>query len=187
MSMNPPPVKPTASAAKPVVPAAAAQPAGSVPIKGIVVHWSASGAMTTVEQIRSWHKAHGWRDIGYHRVILHPSLVENVEGAPPQNWWELVKEGRKLNSDKYMEDYEVGAHTKGFNTGYVGVCVVGKPDLPLHPLQRAALLATLKTFGERFELPRSAVKGHQEMPNQATACPGAEILALVKDWRAGRV
>lgn len=152
----------------------------SVKIKGLTFHWTDSGSKTTVEDIRRWHvKGNGWKDIGYHRVILHPDSVPDAE-----EWWDLVKLGRKLNNDPYMTWDEVGAHTKGFNTGYVGIAVVGGPKYSLHPLQHKAILEAGDVLLRRFGLKWKDVRGHRDF--NATQCPGDEIYGIIqktKDWR----
>lgn len=148
-------------------------------IEGIIVHWSASGPNTTVADIRRWHKSRGFRDIGYHRVIVHPH-TENQATEPGH----LIKEGRDLDTDLFIKGNEVGAHALGYNRDTVGVCVVGGPGWDLHDLQRKALIEALEILTERFELPRSKVLGHREV--NATACPGLEILGIIKEWRDWR-
>jgi len=54
------------------------------------------------EQIELWHKQRGFKEIGYHLVIL-----------PNGN----VQIGRDIN--------KTGAHVKGFNTGNLGICLIG--------------------------------------------------------------
>jgi hypothetical protein len=145
-------------------------------IKNIIFHWSASASTTTVDDIRGWHLRQGWRDIGYHRVILHP---DSVPGA--KHWYDLVKQGRDLDMDRYISDLEVGAHAKGFNINSVGVCVVGGPRTPLHPLQKEAILQVAKIFTERFGLWRRAVICHRDV--NKTQCPGDEIYNVIKQFK----
>lgn len=157
-------------------------------INRLVIHWSDSGQSTTVEDIRRWHTAKGWRDIGYHRVILHPLSAEYIpigKTKRPTAWWELVKTGRSLNNDLFLDGNEVGAHCLGYNSTSVGICVISKPGQPLHPLQREALIQTIKTLLARFQLPVSALYGHREL--YPTACPGDEIFQIITRIREGRL
>ena len=55
-----------------------------------------------VQQIREWHLARGWEDIGYHYVVTDSGDVQS---------------GRDLRLQ--------GAHTYGRNRDSVGVCLVG--------------------------------------------------------------
>ena len=59
----------------------------------------------SVEDVRHWHKARGWSDIGYHYYI-------KCDGS--------LHEGRPL--------YRIGSHCKGKNTGSIGVCFEGGKD-----------------------------------------------------------
>ncbi len=76
-------------------------------ISKAIVHCTATpeGRHTTVEDIRSWHKARGWSDIGYHYVIY-------LDGS--------IHEGRPVE--------RMGAHCKGQNKGSVGIAYVGGID-----------------------------------------------------------
>jgi N-acetylmuramoyl-L-alanine amidase len=67
----------------------------------IIFHHSAS-ATGTVEEIRSWHIARGFGDIGYHFVIP-------LDGP--------FEPGRKVQA--------TGAHAQGRNSDSIGVCIVG--------------------------------------------------------------
>ena len=73
-------------------------------INRIVIHCSATpeGRDVTVEEIRGWHKARGFKDIGYHYVI-------DASG-------ELHK-GRAVEL--------AGAHAQGYNAESIGICYVG--------------------------------------------------------------
>lgn len=59
----------------------------------------------TASEIRKWHLANGWSDIGYHFVIRRDGSIEF---------------GRNLAV--------VGSHVKGHNFDSVGVCLVGRRD-----------------------------------------------------------
>jgi N-acetylmuramoyl-L-alanine amidase len=77
------------------------------PINKIILHCTATpeGRETTVDDIRKWHKAQGWSDIGYHYVVY-------LDGT--------IHKGRPINI--------VGAHTQGHNSGSIGVTYVGGID-----------------------------------------------------------
>lgn len=70
----------------------------------IVVHCSATRPTLDVgrREIREWHVAKGWADIGYHAVIRRNGRVEF---------------GRHFD--------EIGAHVAGHNSTTLGVCLVG--------------------------------------------------------------
>ena len=120
-------------------------------IEELIFHWSVTSPESEVSDLRNIHLSHGWRDIGYHRVILHPNSRQ-FKGKIPTRWWELVKEGRRLDNDPYLEQDEVGAHTLYHNHYSVGICVIGRPGEPLHPLQALAIVMTAITLCRRFNL-----------------------------------
>ena len=129
-------------------------------IKRIYIHHTASPQTTTVEQIRRWHKARGWSDIGYHVVIYR-----NVEGA----WW--AEAGRPVEI--------AGAHVAGDNAHSIGIAICGRyhpgpgddgppPEAALE-LAAEVAAAWCRHLGLK---PLDAVKGHREGPGAATVCPG---------------
>lgn len=72
-----------------------------------VYHCSATheGRDVTLQEIDSWHRARGFRKIGYHFLV-------HIDGS--------IDIGRTLD--------EVGAHAKGYNTNSVGICYIGGLD-----------------------------------------------------------
>ena len=142
----------------------------------VVVHHSASPRSTTVEQIRAWHRARGWRDIGYHRLLRQPSadLVEVLNGRP-------------FDADSDWEPWEYGAHSEGENSSSVGVCCIGDFSVAAMPqAMRVLLVGELASICRQFGLTSEAVRGHREMPGAATECPGklVSMSAIRADVRA---
>ena len=122
-------------------------------IEKIIVHCTATpeGRPHTVEDIRRWHKAQGFADVGYHFVV-------GLDGA--------VYRGRPLEM--------AGAHCRGQNAHSIGICYVGgldakdgSPKDTRTPSQRIALEALVLLLRLRF--PRATVHGHNEFA--AKACP----------------
>lgn len=76
-------------------------------ITEIIVHCTATpyGRETSVEEIDAWHRARGFKSIGYHFVI-------GLDGR--------VMTGRNIK--------EPGAHCKGHNAHSIGICYVGGLD-----------------------------------------------------------
>lgn len=66
-----------------------------------IIHCSDS-TFGDVAEIRRWHIARGFNDVGYHFVIRRDGEVEM---------------GRTLET--------IGAHCKGHNTNSIGTCLVG--------------------------------------------------------------
>ncbi|KAA2237254.1 N-acetylmuramoyl-L-alanine amidase [Salinarimonas soli] len=113
----------------------------------IVLHCSATraGQAVTAAQIRDWHLARGFSDIGYHRVIRRDGTVEA---------------GRPLDA--------VGAHVAGHNARSVGVCLVGglddrtgAPADTFTPAQWTALRALVGELVARY--PGARVLGHRDL------------------------
>lgn len=76
--------------------------------KCVVWHCSATrpGLDIGAKEIREWHVAKGWADIGYALVIRRDGTIEP---------------GRALDA--------VGSHVAGHNTDSLGICLVGGLDL----------------------------------------------------------
>ena len=135
------------------------------PVTHIVVHYSATqrGRHHTVADIDAWHKARGWKGIGYHYVIY-------LDGS--------VHKGRP--------DNVVGAHVAGHNTGTIGICWIGGVDGDPNkgvdtrtPEQIATLIALIRTLLARY--PGASVVGHRDMPDASTQCPGFDV----RSWWIG--
>lgn len=129
----------------------------------IVLHHAAAPRTTTVEDIRTWHvTGRGWRDIGYHRLILM-APGELVQVLP----------GRPFDGDAEWEPWEYGAHVAGHNAHAVGVCLVmDTTKEPVPDAMRCAAVDVVADLCEQFGLGASAVRGHREMLGTATLCPG---------------
>ena len=129
-------------------------------IKLIVVHCAATPPDMDIgaNEIRKWHTDKGWSDIGYHYVIRRSGDVET--GRP-----ESVK----------------GAHTYGYNTNSLGVCMVGgvnakgKPDANFTANQYAALERTLHSLTAKY--PDAKVAGHRDF-DSGKACPSFDVNAF---------
>ena len=128
------------------------------PINEVIVHCTATreGQHFTVDQIRQWHKAKGWNDIGYHWVVyldgsIHPGRPEGI----------------------------VGAHVEGHNAGTIGVVYVGGvgadgkiPKDTRTPAQKAALLQLVKDRIAKYPTIKK-VTGHNQYA--AKACPSFDV------------
>jgi N-acetylmuramoyl-L-alanine amidase len=126
----------------------------------IAVHCSATppGADVDESEIRVWHQARGWQDIGYNVVIPRDGSIQV---------------GRPI-------DYQ-GAHVEGHNHCAVGVCMVGgvndggQPENNFTAAQFEALLIALR-FLRRYA-PKARIQGHRDFPNVAKACPSFDVRA----------
>lgn len=133
-------------------------------ISEIIVHCTDTkdGQPVTVEQVRQWHKAQGWSDIGYHYLVY-------LDGT--------IHIGRDVDIS--------GAHCKGHNTHSIGVCYVGgrssdgKPGKDTRtPKQHEALLSLLRML--RGVYPQARIYGHRDFTNMKT-CPNFDAKTEYKD------
>jgi hypothetical protein len=140
--------------------------------KGIIFHCSES-KFGDVDTIRSWHvNGNGWRDIGYNAVILN-GYSKNIRDYDKEKDG-IIEVGRGLDLDKYVDSGEVGAHTKGFNSEYIGICLIGMGMKTFTLPQIKTALNFVKFF--RSVNPKLDVKGHYEMPdNGGKTCPNMDM------------
>ena len=124
------------------------------------MHCSATeaGRDFDAEDIRTWHKARGWSDIGYHYVI-------KLDGT--------IEAGRPVD--------RVGAHTKGHNEDSVGVCYIGglkdgKPFDTMSEIQEIAFIELV--FSLRNVFGWMPIHGHNEFA--AKACPSFNVQVKYK-------
>lgn len=123
-------------------------------INKIIIHCSATreGKDYTVADITRWHKARGWRTIGYHFVIYRDGSVHK---------------GRNLE--------EIGAHCVGHNAHSVGICYIGglsadgktSKDTRTQE-QRTALRKLVEDLQQQF--PGATLHGHREFANKSCPC-----------------
>lgn len=120
----------------------------------LVIHCSASPPKLDVgvREIRQWHLARGFSDIGYHFVIRRNGRVET---------------GR-------AEDM-VGSHVQGHNANSLGICMVGGVDARQRPQDNftAEQWASLQTVLMRLtaKYPGATILGHRDFPGVHKACP----------------
>ena len=122
-------------------------------IDKIIIHCSATieGQEISAATIDEWHKARGWRGIGYHYVV-------GLDG--------MIEYGRPIT--------ETGAHVKNYNKGSIGICYIGGLDSVSKtakdtrtPEQIATLLELLRVLKKLH--PNATIHGHNEF--SAKACP----------------
>jgi N-acetylmuramoyl-L-alanine amidase len=109
-----------------------------------------------VAEITRWHKDRGWNAIGYHWII-------DRDGT--------IAKGRDENV--------VGAHTQNYNTGSIGICLIGgfgsnenDPfDKNFTFEQEHVLRGLIDDIKQRT--PIKAVRGHNEVA--AKSCPGFSV------------
>lgn len=142
---------------------------GTKPVDTIFVHctatqpeWMEDAPLSSkVEEISRWHKQRGFNRIGYHWVI-----DRNGE----------VAKGRAEN--------EVGAHVKDYNTGSIGISLVGgfgsnenDPFEKNFTVEQDKALRSLIN-GVKTRTPITKIRGHNEVA--AKACPGFNVSRWLK-------
>jgi N-acetylmuramoyl-L-alanine amidase len=135
-------------------------------IQNIFVHCSDS-AFGDVRIIEEWHKKRGWREIGYHYVILNGRPFYDVRYFDFLDG--QIQPGHRFNDDPIFQDFEIGAHVAGRNSSSLGICLIGTQEFTDAQLlaARRLILSLLKKFQLRVE----DVLGHYEDPEAHKTCP----------------
>lgn len=129
-------------------------------IDKLIIHCTATpeGQEVTTAQVTQWHKARGFRTIGYHYLI-------GLDGS--------IHNGRPVA--------EVGAHCLGHNAHSIGICYVGGLDKDsLTPkdtrteAQRRSLRELVRQLQAKY--PGATVHGHREFA--AKACPCFDVKSI---------
>ena len=129
----------------------------------IVIHCSAvkPSQISSAAQIDQWHKARGWKCIGYHYVIRRDGSIEP---------------GRS--------EAVIGAHCQGHNRHSIGICYEGGLDARGHPAdtrtsqQRASMRALLESLHQSY--PKALIIGHHDLCPQK-ACPCFNAVSEYQD------
>lgn len=126
-------------------------------INKLIIHCTATpeGRKTSIEEITKWHKARGFRTIGYHYVI-------HLDGS--------IGRGRP-------ED-EIGAHCKGQNANSIGISYVGGLDVygktpkdTRTPEQKHSLKILIEALQDKYI--GATIHPHNEFANKA--CPSFKL------------
>lgn len=125
-------------------------------IKSIVIHCTDSpNPAQTVEDVRRWHIAKGWNDIGYHWLICMDGLLQR---------------GR--------DEALVGAHCKGHNLDSIGIALAGRDNFK--PEQFDTLRALLRV--KKILHPYARLFAHNELDKQGKTCPNFDVEQLRRYW-----
>lgn len=123
-------------------------------ITKLIIHCSATpeGRDYTVADIDRWHRARGFKGIGYHYVIYRDGSVHP---------------GRAVEV--------IGAHCTGQNANSIGICYIGglATDGKIAkdtrtPAQKEALRKLVAELKAKY--PGVTVHGHREFANKACPC-----------------
>ena len=118
----------------------------------IVIHCSDSQDSLDIgrREIKEWHLARGFSDVGYHYIVRRSGVVET---------------GR-------TED-QVGAHVMGYNKESIGICWVGRNDISKEQIQ--SLKALGRGLCHKYDLDVTEdVVGHHELDSNKT-CPNLNM------------
>jgi len=124
----------------------------------VVIHCSASPPHRDVDaaEITRWHRARGFRTIGYHYVIKRDGTLET---------------GRPISQQ--------GAHARGHNHYTIGICLVGgvdkqgKAEDNFTDAQRHTLYRTVTSVVYDYKI--TSVIGHHDIPGVNKACPSFNV------------
>lgn len=127
-------------------------------ITEIILHCSATpeGKNFKAADIDRWHKAKGWKCIGYNYVI-------DLDGK--------IEDGRPLEM--------TGAHTIGHNSNSIGICYIGGVDGKNNPKdtrtvpQKESMFSIVRQLMMAYGLTLKDVHCHNEFA--AKACPSFKI------------
>lgn len=122
-------------------------------INEIIVHCSATaeGKDFTIDDIKRWHLARGFSDIGYHYIIYRDGSI-----------------------NKGRDESKIGAHCTGHNSNSIGVCYIGgcaadgkTPKDTRTETQKNSLLKLLSELKKKY--PKAVIHSHKDYANKA--CP----------------
>lgn len=128
--------------------------------KGVCIHHSATKdtESSSWEAIRTYHvETNRWSDIGYHFGV--EKLGSHYK----------IRIGRPTDKS--------GAHARGLNSSYIGICVVGNYDsqiLEKRTIETLALLIKDLSQTFKFEISEESIKYHNEVASKT--CPGIRFI-----------
>lgn len=130
--------------------------------------------------IDSWHQERGFQGrtghhIGYHFVVLNGKVGPRMFN---KNFDGHIETGRPIDDDNHIESWEMGAHTKGQNTGSIGVCLIGKSG-EFTPLQLNAVVHLLRDLKEQF-YDEIEVWQHSDFDDKKPFCAGLTTEEMLK-------
>ena len=122
-------------------------------INEIIVHCSATaeGKDFTIDDIKKWHLARGFSDIGYHYIIYRDGSI-----------------------NKGRDESKIGAHCTRHNSNSIGVCYIGgcaadekTPKDTRTEAQKSSLLKILSELKKKY--PKASIHSHRDYANKV--CP----------------
>jgi len=155
-------------------------------LKNIILHCSASdwGTALVFDQ---WHRIErGWSGIGYHYVIENG--FPSFDHFDRKERWRLldgqISSGRAIDADDQISDTERGAHAYGFNTGTIGICLVGDKLFTKSQIVSLVKLVVLLCHNYRVTISTESIAklllGHCELPGVTKTWPNVDMNAIRK-------
>lgn len=113
-------------------------------IERIFVHCTAGSQKATVEDLKREFKAKGWKNPGYHYVVMPSGRVEN------------------LLSEENVSNGVQGYNSTSINVAYIGgIDGNGKAVDNRTEKQKKSLISLLKSLRERY--PKAKIMGHRDI------------------------
>ncbi len=144
-------------------------------LTNIVVHISDS-PWGCAREINKWHIQRGFKEIGYHGVILNGQILPTLFLPCLVGSIEL---GRPFDGDSLIQGNEIGAHALGYNDRSIGICGIGKGKWA--PGQVASLITLCRTLIRTFSILPENVLGHCETESgkkEGKTCPDLDMTWL---------
>lgn len=129
-------------------------------IKYIVVHCTATPTTATIEGIKNYWQHHlGWKNNGYHYIILRDGTVENI------------------TPEEQIANGVSGYNTASIHLSYIGgIDAKGIPKDNRTPAQKDAMFNLIMELSSKY--PNAEIKGHRDFPHVKKACPSFDV----KQW-----
>lgn len=123
-------------------------------IQYLVLHHAAGPENQTPQEIARFHvETRDYPGIAYHYIVDATGQVYKVQRATTITWC---------------------VHKQ--NTKSLCVCLIGNREVnPISDAQYVAAVDLFRQLRQGYTVPLDHVRGHREMPGQATACPGKFI------------
>lgn len=145
----------------------------------IAIHCSATPSTQDIGavEIDKMHRLRGFLRIGYHYVIRRDGTIE-----------------------KGREDDQAGAHTQGYNSVAIGICMVGgverMEDVKRNSNGAVTSLLAYDNFTEtqkqslrdllkelKVKYPKAVIQGHRDFPKVAKDCPSFSVKDFLRDYK----
>ncbi len=127
-------------------------------ITTLAIHHSAASGDIPPQNVARYHVSRDWPGMGYHYYITSDGVIHQCN---------------KLESIAYHSGYA--------NTYSVGICLAGLFMNGATPTEKqyASVAHLIAYLSQQLNIRLENIKGHKELPQTATACPGS-------DWITGK-